>query len=191
MLLSVTSTHLLNATWGDDSTTSLHNLFQDLATLLVNRYFLIFNLNLPWSNLRLFSLILLLVTREKRLTLKMKQVLITGIYLSFSQPHGNLDRWHAERVSPAGETYLLGYVFAGGRWRDNTPRQQRNEGYAPQSCTREASCFPAQGHVRGTDAQANLRFEVFQLGRDHDTTGNGSTCLFPHGRRSAGQLGHF
>ncbi|KAK4822662.1 hypothetical protein QYF61_019029 [Mycteria americana] len=51
-----------------ESTTSLGSLFQCLTTLLVKPFFLISSLNFPWRNLRLFSLILPLVTWEKRLT---------------------------------------------------------------------------------------------------------------------------
>ncbi|KAK4821803.1 hypothetical protein QYF61_003832 [Mycteria americana] len=51
-----------------DSTTSLGSLFQCLTTLLVKKFFLISNLNLPWRNLRPFSLVLSLVTWEKRPT---------------------------------------------------------------------------------------------------------------------------
>jgi len=36
--------------------------------LLEKKFFLTFNLNLPWCNLRLFPLVLLLVTWEKRAT---------------------------------------------------------------------------------------------------------------------------
>ncbi|KAK4829020.1 hypothetical protein QYF61_001795 [Mycteria americana] len=44
------------------------SLFQCLTTLLVNKLFLISNLNLPWRNLRPFPLILSLVTWKKRPT---------------------------------------------------------------------------------------------------------------------------
>ncbi|KAK4828029.1 LOW QUALITY PROTEIN: hypothetical protein QYF61_022806 [Mycteria americana] len=51
-----------------DSTTSLGSLLQGLTTLSVKTFFLISSVNLPWCNLRLFSLVPLLVTREKRPT---------------------------------------------------------------------------------------------------------------------------
>ena len=46
------STCLLNTSRDDDPTTSPESLFQCLITLLVKKFFLICNLNLPWSNLR-------------------------------------------------------------------------------------------------------------------------------------------
>ncbi|KAK4833022.1 LOW QUALITY PROTEIN: hypothetical protein QYF61_027404 [Mycteria americana] len=68
MSLSTTSTRLLNTSRDGDSTTSLGSLFQCLITLSVNKFFPVSNLNLPWHNLRPFSLVLLLVALEKRLT---------------------------------------------------------------------------------------------------------------------------
>lgn len=56
MSLSVTSTYLSNISRDSDFTTSLGSLFQCLTTLLVRNFFLIFNLNCPWCNLRPFSL---------------------------------------------------------------------------------------------------------------------------------------
>ncbi|KAK4812358.1 LOW QUALITY PROTEIN: hypothetical protein QYF61_018808 [Mycteria americana] len=53
---------------GGDSTTSLGSLFQCLTTLLMKKFFLTSNLNLPWCNLRPFPLVLWLVTWEKRPT---------------------------------------------------------------------------------------------------------------------------
>ena len=41
-----------------DSTTSLGSLFQCLTNLLVKKFFLIPNVNLPWGNLRPFPLVL-------------------------------------------------------------------------------------------------------------------------------------
>uniref|UniRef100_A0A8B9M5I0 Disco interacting protein 2 homolog C n=1 Tax=Accipiter nisus TaxID=211598 RepID=A0A8B9M5I0_9AVES len=63
-----TSIHLLNTFRDGDSTTSLGSLFQYLTTLLVKKFFLISNLNLPWCNLRTFLPVLLLVAWEKVLT---------------------------------------------------------------------------------------------------------------------------
>jgi len=54
MSRSATSTHLLNISRDGDSATSLGSLFQCLTTLLVKKFFLITNLNLPWHNLRPF-----------------------------------------------------------------------------------------------------------------------------------------
>lgn len=68
-------------------------------------------------------------------------------------------------------------LFAGGRQKDNTHTEQSNEGCTPQSCMSAASCFPAQGHTWGMGAQANMRFEVLQLGRGYETTGNGSALF--------------
>jgi len=48
--------------------TSLGSLFQCLITLLVNKFFLLSSLKLPWRNLKPFPLVLSLVTWEKRLT---------------------------------------------------------------------------------------------------------------------------
>ena len=62
------STCFLNTSRDGDSTTSLGSLFQCLTTLSVKKFFLIYSLNLPWRNLRLLPLVLLLVTREKRPT---------------------------------------------------------------------------------------------------------------------------
>lgn len=56
MSLSATFTHILNTSRDDDidTTTFLGSLFQRFMTLSVNKCFLIFNLNLPWCNLRPF-----------------------------------------------------------------------------------------------------------------------------------------
>ena len=58
MSLSTTSKRFLNTSRDGDSTTSLESLFQCLTTLSVKKFFLIFNLKLPWRNLRPFPLIL-------------------------------------------------------------------------------------------------------------------------------------
>jgi len=52
------STYLLITSRDGDSTTALDRLFQCLTTLLVKKFLLISNLNLPWHNLRLFPLVL-------------------------------------------------------------------------------------------------------------------------------------
>jgi len=62
-----TSKHFLNTFRVSDFTTSLGSPFQSLTTLS-EKYFLMYNLNLPWCNLKLFSLVLLLITSEERLT---------------------------------------------------------------------------------------------------------------------------
>ena len=64
MSVSITSAFSLNASRGSDSTTSLDNLFQCLATLPEKKLYLIYSLNLLWCNLRLFCLVLLLVIWE-------------------------------------------------------------------------------------------------------------------------------
>jgi len=68
MSWSATSTQFLNTSRDSDSTTSLGSLFQCLITRSVKAFFLIYNLNLPWWNLRPLPLILTLVTWEKRPT---------------------------------------------------------------------------------------------------------------------------
>ena len=50
--LSDTFTHFLNTSWDCDFTTSLGSLCHCLTALPENNFFLIFNLNLPWHNLR-------------------------------------------------------------------------------------------------------------------------------------------
>ena len=61
--------HIFEKTSRDgDSTTFLGSLFRCSTTLLVKKFFLISDLNLPWHNLRPFLLIPWLVTWEKRLT---------------------------------------------------------------------------------------------------------------------------
>lgn len=69
MLLSAMSTQLLNTSRERNSTTVLHSLFQCLTTVSTKKFFSFFNLNLPWSNLRPFLQVLLLVTWEKKPTL--------------------------------------------------------------------------------------------------------------------------
>ena len=64
MSLSTTSTLSLSTSRNGDSTISLGSLFQYFTTLSEKKFFLISNLNLPWHNLRLFSLILSLLTRR-------------------------------------------------------------------------------------------------------------------------------
>ena len=68
MSLSAMSIHLLNTSRDGDSTTSLGSLFQCFISLSVMKFFRISNLNLPWCNLRLLPLVLLLVTWENRPT---------------------------------------------------------------------------------------------------------------------------
>lgn len=68
MFPSAKSLHLLNPPKGGDSTSSLGSVFQCLTSLSMNNFFLISSLNLPWHNLRPFSLVLSLVICEKRLT---------------------------------------------------------------------------------------------------------------------------
>jgi len=68
MSLSTTSKWFLNTSRDGHSTTSLGTPCQCLTTLSVKKCFLIFNLNLPWHNLRPFPLILSPVTSEKRPT---------------------------------------------------------------------------------------------------------------------------
>ena len=68
MFLSTTSRQFLNTSRDADSITSLGSLFQFLTTLSAKKFFLLFNLNLPWHNLRPFLLILSPVTSEKRPT---------------------------------------------------------------------------------------------------------------------------
>lgn len=67
MSLSATSTHFMNTTRDDDSTTSLTSLFAE-PLFQRKKIFLKFNLNLLWHNFRPLPLILLLITWEKRLT---------------------------------------------------------------------------------------------------------------------------
>lgn len=66
MSLSVTSRHLFNSSMDRDFSTSIGCLFQDFKILSVHKFFLISNLNLPCYNLRLFPIVLLLGTWEKR-----------------------------------------------------------------------------------------------------------------------------
>lgn len=54
-------TYLSNASRDGDCSTSLGCLFQCLTTFSVKKVFVIYNLNMPWHNLRAFPLILLLV----------------------------------------------------------------------------------------------------------------------------------
>jgi len=68
MSLSSTSKCFLNTFRDGGSTTPLGSLFQCLTTLSVKKFFLIFNLNLPWLNLRPFPLVVSPVNREKRPT---------------------------------------------------------------------------------------------------------------------------
>ncbi|KAK4810518.1 hypothetical protein QYF61_004481 [Mycteria americana] len=66
MSLSTSSKRLLNTSRDGDSTTSLDSLFQCLITLLVKKFFLTSNLNLPWRNLRPFPLVLSLTLHQLR-----------------------------------------------------------------------------------------------------------------------------
>jgi len=63
-----TFTRFFNPSRDGDSPTALGSLFQCLTTLSGKKFFLIFNLNLPWCNLRPLLLVLSLVTGEKRPT---------------------------------------------------------------------------------------------------------------------------
>jgi len=63
MFLSITSEHFLNAARDGDSTTSLGSPFQNLTM----KFFLRFNLILPWHNLKPFPLVLLVVMWERGL----------------------------------------------------------------------------------------------------------------------------
>ena len=56
-----TFTLYLNTSQDSDSTISLGSLLQCLITVSEKKFFLISNLNLPWSNLRPFLLVLLLM----------------------------------------------------------------------------------------------------------------------------------
>ena len=56
MSLSATTPHLSNTSKDDDSTTSLGSLFQFLATLSENEFFLICNLNLTCHNVKPLAL---------------------------------------------------------------------------------------------------------------------------------------
>jgi len=58
---STTFTHFLKTSRDVDSITSLDILFQWCTTLSVNKFLLIFNLNVPWCNLRPFPLVLILL----------------------------------------------------------------------------------------------------------------------------------
>lgn len=62
MSLSATSTRLWDTPRGGDCTTSLGSPVRCLTTLLVQKFFLMFNVNLSWCNLRPFCRILALVT---------------------------------------------------------------------------------------------------------------------------------
>ena len=64
MSLSTTSKWFLNTFRDGDSTIELGSLFQCLTTLSVKKFFLTSNLNLPWCNLRPFSLVLSPVRRD-------------------------------------------------------------------------------------------------------------------------------
>jgi len=55
----------LNISRNGDSTTSLGSLLLCLAILSENNFFLIYNLTLPWCNLRPFLLILSLLQEEE------------------------------------------------------------------------------------------------------------------------------
>lgn len=63
-----TATHFPSTSVDGDPTTSLGSLFQSSATSPVKNLFLRSDLNLPWHNLRIFCLIVSLVTWEKRST---------------------------------------------------------------------------------------------------------------------------
>jgi len=65
MSLCAISKHLLNTHTDGAPTTSLGILCHYIATLSEEKYFLISNLTLPWSNLRPFPLVLLVVLLEK------------------------------------------------------------------------------------------------------------------------------
>jgi len=67
MSLSATSTCFLSTARDSDSTTSLGSLCHCLKTLS-EKFYLMSNLNLSWYNLRPLTIILLVVTWEKRLT---------------------------------------------------------------------------------------------------------------------------
>ena len=67
MSLSTTLKLFLKTSRDSESTTPLGSPLQWLTTFLEN-YFLTSKLNFPWSNLRLFPLVLLLFTYKKRLT---------------------------------------------------------------------------------------------------------------------------
>lgn len=66
MSQSATATGTLNTSRASDSTTSLGHLFQYLTTLSMKKFFLMFNKNLPWNNLRPFPLILSVVNGDIR-----------------------------------------------------------------------------------------------------------------------------
>jgi len=68
MSLSSASTRLLNTSRDGTSAASLDSLFQCLTALSVKKFFLIPSLNFSWYNLRVFPLVLLPVTWEKRPT---------------------------------------------------------------------------------------------------------------------------
>ena len=73
MSLGATYTQLLNNSRNGDSTTPLGSLFQYLTTLTDKKLFLVSNLNLPWCNLRPFSLVLSLSHGGKRPTPSLPQ----------------------------------------------------------------------------------------------------------------------
>lgn len=56
MPLSTTGTHLLSASGDGGSAISLGSQFQCFTTRSEEKFFLISNLSLPWSNFRLFPL---------------------------------------------------------------------------------------------------------------------------------------
>jgi len=60
--------------------------FQHLTTLSENKYFLIFNVNFPWCNLRPFPLFLLLLTQEKRPTSTWPQPPFRQLYRVMRSP---------------------------------------------------------------------------------------------------------
>lgn len=77
------SIHLLNA---HRLQQFLGSVFQGLATLPIEKFFLITNLDLPWSNLRLFPHILSLVTSEKRSTPSSLQLHFRWLWKTMRSP---------------------------------------------------------------------------------------------------------
>jgi len=165
-----------NTSQAGDSATSLGSLFQCLITLLVKEFFLMPNLNLHWCNFRLFPLILSLVTWEKSLTPKMKQLLDSGIRLQFSQLHRPPDRRSADRGSLDGSTSLCAGSCA---WR----REKGEHTYMAMQwgmCSKEPQVWSILLPSAGPQLRSSYSDgpEVPQWGWDHNTTGNGSTCFW-------------
>jgi len=139
MSSSATSTHFLNASRDRDSTTSLGRLCQCLTSLSVKKFVLIFNLKLPWPNLRPLPLVLSLAAWEKRPTpphYKLPSGSCREQYMVPPQPPPD---WTTPVPSAASLLFLTCFsVGPGGRRQPPPPRSP--QGLRP---------LPSQAEVLG------------------------------------------